>query len=316
MSGKLSNIVLKNQYGEVFNNFIKSGSASNLWCNFVVDSTNGNGLGIRSLKSSGPTANPEIANVYMYTSSTPATGNPNPVSGLILVKFAAAYAGYMFGSFGVGAPTSGSNINITSGLSVGTAYTIVSVGTSTAANWQALGLPTTTTPNVGVTFICTSATAGTGTGIVQVVATNGSGVTHAELVGDPNQTCNASSGGGYLVTACFGQGALTMNSYTPAGTNNSASPPIFTGTPATLTGSISGGILTAPANNTVIGLNFTMIHNRCCIDLRRWPSLNKYFVISEAIGEHARNPRRVSIMSRCSHRANGCDGIWRRGDTA
>ena len=32
---------------------------------------------------------------------------------------------------------------------------------------------------------------------------------------------------------------LTMNSYTPAGTNNSATPPIFTGTAATLTGTIS-----------------------------------------------------------------------------
>jgi len=43
--------------------------------NFIVDSTNGNGLGIRSLK--GPT----VANVYMQTTATPAKGNPLVASG-------------------------------------------------------------------------------------------------------------------------------------------------------------------------------------------------------------------------------------------
>ena len=38
--------------------------------------------------------------------------------------------------------------------------------------------------------------------------------------------------------------ALTMNSYTPAGTNNSATPPIFTGTPATLTGTVAAPTFT------------------------------------------------------------------------
>ena len=41
-------------------------------CNFVVDSANSNGLGIRSLKG------PYVKNVYMHTSATPAPGNPNP----------------------------------------------------------------------------------------------------------------------------------------------------------------------------------------------------------------------------------------------
>lgn len=41
-------------------------------CNFIVDSTNGNGLGIRSLKG------PAIKDVFMHTSATPAPGNPNP----------------------------------------------------------------------------------------------------------------------------------------------------------------------------------------------------------------------------------------------
>ena len=44
-------------------------------CNFVVDSTNGNGLGIRNLKG------PAVANVFMHTTATPAPGNPNPAGG-------------------------------------------------------------------------------------------------------------------------------------------------------------------------------------------------------------------------------------------
>lgn len=46
---------------------------------------------------------------------------------------------------------------------------------------------------------------------------------------------------------------LSMNSYTPAGTNNTATPPIFTGTAATLTGSISSPVVwrTAWDQNTL-----------------------------------------------------------------
>ena len=47
--------------------------ATVLDCSFIVDSTNGNGLGQRSLKHSD-----RIAQVYMHTTATPAAGNPNP----------------------------------------------------------------------------------------------------------------------------------------------------------------------------------------------------------------------------------------------
>ena len=43
-------------------------------CNFVVDSTNGNGLGIRSLKG------PVVQNVFMHTTATPGQGNSNYMS--------------------------------------------------------------------------------------------------------------------------------------------------------------------------------------------------------------------------------------------
>ena len=124
---------------------------------------------------------------------------------------------------------------------MGVAYVIVSVGTSTAANWQALGLPVGVTPAVGAVFIATSASAGTGTGVVQVMATAGAGVDHIEVVGDPNQTCNPSTGNAYLVCACFSK-VFTYNSGTPANST------------------VTDG-LAAPANNTVIGLTFNMLPN-------------------------------------------------------
>ncbi len=257
-------------------------------CSFIVDSTNGNGLGIRSLKGPG------IANVFMHTSSTPAGGNPNPAAGIIVVKIAQNFNRYLGGFSGFIGPVTGGNITLSSGsgITAGVPYIIVSLGTTTtAANWVTAGLPLGYTAAVGASFIATSAAAaGTGLGNAVVKAVGVSGISSLEVVGDPNQTIagNAVTGpvGGQLIIKCLGstftagaytpvgtvsQATLTMNSYTPAGTNDGASPPIFTGTPATLTGTISAQTftgsaasltgtvtyaLTAPANESVVGLSF------------------------------------------------------------
>jgi hypothetical protein len=218
-------LILKDQFGEQSNNLILGGS-SQLSCNFIVDHANGNGLGIRSLKSPGGL----IKSVYMNTSQTPAAGNPNPVAGLILVNFSLPYSSYVNGAYGFGSPVSGTPINVTSGLSVGKAYTIVSLGTTSLSAWQALGWLYTVAPTVGATFIAITASAGTGTGTVEVPLATGSGVDQLELVGDPNQTCNQ-IGGGSLICATFGP------------TNSST----------------TTKVLTAIADNTVVGLTFNMI---------------------------------------------------------
>lgn len=220
-------LLLKNQFGEQSNNFIIGGT-SQLNCSFIVDSANGNGLGIRSLKGSG------FAAVYMHTSVTPAVGNPNPAVGYIYVKMSKPHAGYQTGTFGYVAPVSGTPINISSGLSVGSVYVIVSVGTSTAANWQAIGLPVGIAPAVGVSFVATSASAGSGTGVVETIAASGSAVSHMEVVGDPNQMCNPSDGSGSQF--------LLVN----LGPTNSSTTTL---------------IAQAPADNTVIGLTFNMLRN-------------------------------------------------------
>src|SRR5271166_2266075 len=83
-------------------------------CNFAVDPANGNGLGQRSLKGAG------IANVYMHTSATPAPGNPNPASGIIVVQFQDNYFRY-FGGFSGQVSAIGSSVTSTT---ANTAYVI------------------------------------------------------------------------------------------------------------------------------------------------------------------------------------------------
>lgn len=96
--------------------------------NFVVDSANGNGLGVRSVKGQG------VENVFMHTSSSPGRGpnnylNPNPASGLILIQLAYNYARNYGGSSNIISPLTGGNLAINaSALTIGNPYVIVSVG--------------------------------------------------------------------------------------------------------------------------------------------------------------------------------------------
>lgn len=195
-------------------------------CSFIVDAANGNGLGLRSVKGSGM-----IKAIYMHTSSTPATGNPNPASGLILVQLKDNYQRYLGGTSGMISPVSGTPILVTTGTTAGLAYTIVTVGTTTAAQWQKLGLPIGVTPAVGASFIAIATTTATGSGVIEVPKATGSGIASIEVVGDPNMTiapsASSSAGiGGSIVLVCL------------AATNSST----------------TTQVATAPADGTVIGL--------------------------------------------------------------
>lgn len=250
--------------------------------NFIVDSTNGNGLGIRSLKSNG-----YVRNVFMHTSASPGSNdgalNPNPASGYALIQFKNNFNSYLGGFSGFVSPTTGSPTGSIVNHSV---YIIATLGSTSAAQWLAKGVPAGVTPAVGVPFvaIATGALGGSGT----VIAAGSSGISSVEVVGDTALTANSNigaNGGMYLLVQFLGQVAtlgaytpsgtvaapvLTMNSYTPAGTNDGASPPIFTGTPATLTGtnsapaftgaaaSLTGTVAlsaTAPANGATVGMS-------------------------------------------------------------
>lgn len=149
-------------------------------CNFIVDSTNSAGLGIRSLKG------PAVQAVYMNTSATPAAGNPNPAAGTILVELADNFnRSYGIKAACIQSPLSGSPLtSVTSGI----AYVITVVGTTTAAQFQAKGLPRGITPAVGVAFVARASGALGGTGSVQIAAAAGSNIASIEILGDPNAT--------------------------------------------------------------------------------------------------------------------------------
>ncbi len=118
-----------------------------------------NGLGITGLKGA------YIQNVFMHTSTTPAAGNvnpaspnvavvnPNPASGTIIIQLQDNYSQLYATSFSAveinGTPAKVDN----SALTIGVAYTISTLGDSTAAQWHLLGVPAGITPAVGVSFI-------------------------------------------------------------------------------------------------------------------------------------------------------------------
>lgn len=188
--------------------------------NFIVDSTNGNGLGVRSIKSNG-----YVRNVFMHTSATPGVGdvltNPNPIAGYAMVQFKNNFNYSLSGSNSIVSPLSGSSVT---SVTAGHMYVIVSLGTTTLAQWQAVGVLQGFVPSVGMSFIATATGAIGGTGAVQVPSQ--SGISSIEICGDPNQSINNAS------IANYG-GAVVMLQF--------------------LNGS---GAVTAPANNSVIALRF------------------------------------------------------------
>lgn len=203
-------------------------------CNFIVDSTNGNGLGIRSLKGPG------IVNVFMHTSASPGVGNngitnPNPAAGTILVQFADNYNRIYTGSDSIVSPL-GSSIKVDASdaaLTPGVAYVITILGDATAADWVALGVPPGVTPAVGCAFI--ALVSGSGVASVSRVAPTaaaGSNIFRIETVGDTNQSIAPNA----LLQPYGAQVILQCR-------NDSSS---------------DASQIAAPANNSVISLNFLM----------------------------------------------------------
>lgn len=271
-----------------------------VFLNFTVDSTNGNGLGLRSIKSNG-----YVEKVFMNTnpSATTATsvfgsgvttitvssllnlvvgmvvtdsttggnitggttiqsinsqtkqitlsvvtagasasapgdtlsfamtaalaGNPNPAAGFAWIQFKNNFNYYLGGFSGFVSQT-GSNLAVSgTNLTIGHAYIITVLGTTTAADWTTLGVRPGFTPAVGMSFIALATGAGSGSGQVTIPVATGSGIYAVDVIGDPNASLNNSniaSNGGALVLVRFLAGS------TPAAT--------------------------APANNSTVGMTF------------------------------------------------------------
>lgn len=180
-------LIIKNRFGEQSYNYVLGGSNS-IDLIFRVDPSNVNGLGISGLKGEN------IANVYMHTSATPAVGNPNPAAGYLMIQMVGNYAAYLSGYHQMVGPNSGTPINVTTGVTAGLAYVIQTVGTTTAAGFQALGLQPGLTPTVGQAFIAIATTTATGTGTIEVPAAAGSGNLILDVVGEQNLSAGATTG--------------------------------------------------------------------------------------------------------------------------
>ncbi len=250
-------------------------------CSFVVTPTNS--LGITSLTGQA------AQNVFMHTSTTPGHGrnnvlNPNPAAGVIVVQLADNFTRLYSVQATLTSPASGSDVAIDASdalLSVGTLYVITTLGTSTAADWLAIGLPPGVTPAIGACLIAKATGAGTGTGKVQVPATAGSAIDHIELVGNPTTMLGpvpvggspnvgawvmirtmAKAVAGTAAAQTFTGAALGTHTHSiPAGTDSGGGTSGATsgGTPAgTLSTSAltatSTDVQTAPATGTVIRL--------------------------------------------------------------
>lgn len=204
--------------GHYYNNIV---SPVRVDMQFVVTPTNG--LGITSLKSNG-----FVRNVFMHTSTTPSSNdgvtNPNPASGICLIQFKQNFNAYLGMLSSVQSPVTGGNVT---SVSANTSYIITSLGTATAAQWQAKGLPVGVTPAVGQFFVATASGTIGGSAVVKAIGV--SGVSSVEVVGNPNTMISNSSiaanGGAYLMVQFLGP-TFTAGAYTPAGTNSA---PTFTG---------------------------------------------------------------------------------------
>lgn len=207
-----------------------------VWCNFIVDSTNANGLGVRSIKSNG-----YIESVFMHTTQTPGsvTGwtNPNPAVGYALVRFKNNFNYYLGGFSGLIPPVTAPT---TTALVAGNAYVITVLGTTTSANWAIYGLPAGFTPTVGQSFISKVTASITGTGKVGLPGLLTTQT--VTVVGDPNTEIANSS-------IATNAGAILMLQFAAA----------------TAAGN-TALIAAAPADGTVIGLQFCFDGSTVTID--------------------------------------------------
>lgn len=185
--------------------------------NFIVDSANGNGLGVRSIKSNG-----YVENVFMHTSSTPGVGgngltNPNPLVGFALIQFKSTYNVYLGGFSGFVSTVQTSTKIDNSALTVGQAYVITTLGDATLANWQSIGVNKGITPAVGTSFIATAVgvPGEANTSLSRVMLPKPSGILCVEAIGDPsaNKTSNIAVNSGQYLLVQFLAPTLSTNAY-------------------------------------------------------------------------------------------------------
>jgi hypothetical protein len=203
---------------------------------FTVASTNANGLGVTSVKSNG-----YVQNVFMHTTVAPGTNNgstnPNPLAGYAVIQLENNYNVFLeeFSAFVSPVTGAASNNNV-----IGKPSQIVSLGTTTAAQWLAAGVPPGFTAAVGLAYIAKTNGAIGGTGTVKQVGF--SGITSVEVVGDVSKTiANAS-------VAVNGGAQFIVQFLAPTAAGNTAP------------------IATAPADGQIVSMSVYMDASSVTID--------------------------------------------------
>lgn len=124
-----------------------------------------------------------LSNTNAVTRPTPAGPTGGGSAGVIVIQLQDNYNKVLKGFKSIVSPVSGTPLTSTT---AGTAVIIVSLGTATAAQWQAAGLPKGITPAVGVSFVPIASGLIGGGAAVEIASTTGSGITTIETIGDPN----------------------------------------------------------------------------------------------------------------------------------
>lgn len=164
-------------------------------CQFTVTPTDA--TGVTGLKGPGVSA------VYMASSTTSTDPIFEPADGIIHVKLMDNYNKVLAVDWNAQPPVTGSSISISGStvLTQGVPYQIVTLGTSTDANWQAAGLPSGVSAAVGQAFIAKITGGGTGTGTVKALGIGG--IASIEVCGNPSLATlyptGASNTGGWLI---------------------------------------------------------------------------------------------------------------------
>lgn len=175
---------------------------------FVVNRADTGGLGITSLKSNG-----WVRNVFMNTSQTPGSNdgvtNPNPDQGNIIIQLKQNFNVFYGINWYAQAVVTGAALT---SVTDGTTYQIVSVGTTTAAQWVTAGVPSGVTAAAGVSFnaIATTALGGTGT----VKAVTNSAIDSIQVVGNPTLATSSDIGrygGAYLLLQTLSSSLTLVN---------------------------------------------------------------------------------------------------------
>lgn len=175
---------------------------------FVVNQADTGGLGITGLKSNG-----WVRYVFMNTSQTAGTTdgvtNPNPAAGNIMIQLKQNFNVFLGMQWSAQAVVTGSALTSTTD---GVSYQIVSVGTTTAAQWASAGVPAGVTAAAGVGFsaIQTASLGGSGT----VKALTNAGVDSIQIVGNPTLATTsdiARYGGCHLLLQCLNSSLTLAN---------------------------------------------------------------------------------------------------------